>query len=331
MVKRLINTLSLCLWLTASLGILSVPAVLANTTTQGSIIQRINVTGTKDTSFLLISGTLDSRLLAGIVIGQRQGDRLTITIPNALVDPETIVSPRIPVPSGGLLKSIQWQESMQSHDGAAQVALDLVLEGQGELDAEVVQPITSTTLRIRLINLAAIKQQQAQAEAQAEVQSKAQSEAQKAEARRKELEAEAARLAKAEQEKAKAERQQALLTARQPVDEVLQQYHRPSIMQLSIINASNLTKRAYELSVYLGKEKRQDIEELLGIKLDIVNISNAKNDMHEQSTIYFRPNFLKAALFLATIIPGEQRLIPIDSTRERLGVDIEVYLGMDFK
>ncbi|NQU65720.1 MAG: hypothetical protein HQ517_15775, partial [SAR324 cluster bacterium] len=130
-------------------------------------------------------------------------------------------------------------------------------------------------------------------------------------------------------EEMKAQRTTAKL--KKTVEEVLQKYQRPSIMQLSIINASGWQKRAYKLSVFLGREKKKEIEESLGIKLDIVNISNDKNDQHKQSTIYFRNNFLKPALFLAKLIPGEQKLVPISSTRERLGVDIEIYLGMDFK
>jgi hypothetical protein len=319
MVKRSISKLSLCLGLIAGLGMITSPAIVANPAIQGNVIKRINVSEQKEMSLLLLSGTFNPRQLANVVIGQRQGNRLTITIPNALVDPESNVSPQIPVGSDSRLKSLQWQEKLQSDSGTAQFSVELVVEGQTELAAEILQPITSSTLRIKLVNPTAIQQQEAQLEEQ------------KAEAKRKELEEQARRLAQMEKSAQQAEQQKSLSIARQSVDEALQQYHRPSIMQLSIINASGWAKRAYELSVYLGKEKRQYIEESLGIKLDIVNISNAKNDMHEQSAIYFRSNFLKSALFLAAMIPGEQRLIPIDNSRERLGVDIEIYLGKDFK
>ncbi len=102
-------------------------------------------------------------------------------------------------------------------------------------------------------------------------------------------------------------------------------------MQISIFNASGYPKRAYGLSVYLGKLKKEYIEESLGMKMEIVNISNAPTMDHSQSSIYFRNNYLKPALFLTKLIKGDQRVIPLKEDSEKQGVDIEIYLGKDYK
>ena len=48
--------------------------------------------------------------------------------------------------------------------------------------------------------------------------------------------------------------------------------------------------------------------------------------------MYFRPNFLKAALTLAEMIPGEQVVEPMPLSRlSRLGNDVEIYVGENFE
>jgi hypothetical protein len=120
-------------------------------------------------------------------------------------------------------------------------------------------------------------------------------------------------------------------TAKVSVEAILQRYRKPSVMQISLFNASGYSKRAYGLSVYLGKLKKEYIEESLGMKMEIVNISNSRDKHHKVSTIYFRNNYLKPALFLAKLIKGDQRVVPLPGQEEREGVDIEIYLGKDYK
>ena len=182
-----------------------------------------------------------------------------------------------------------------------------------------IEPVTSSILRIQLVDketVAKRKEQEAMKTADAE---------------KIKMEEEAREMATAQKKQEMMVKEKSMAEAKQTVEQMLRKFRRPSIMQLSIINAGGWPKRATKLSVYLGKEKVKYIEESLGVKLDIVNISNAKEFSHNETTIYFRDNFLKSALFLAELIPGEQRLVPIDSSRERLGVDIEIYLGKDFK
>ena len=71
----------------------------------------------------------------------------------------------------------------------------------------------------------------------------------------------------------------------------------------------------------------------MGLKLEILNISSVREDLRLPRTkIYFRPNFLKAALTFAEMIPGEQVVEPMPLSRlSRLGNDVEIYVGENFE
>ncbi len=77
--------------------------------------------------------------------------------------------------------------------------------------------------------------------------------------------------------------------------------------------------------------KKKYIEESLGIKLEIVNIANAISESYPRTTIYFRDNFLKSALLIADMMQGEQKVVSMGNQNERIGVDIEIFLGKDYK
>ncbi len=109
---------------------------------------------------------------------------------------------------------------------------------------------------------------------------------------------------------------------------ILRQYHRPTTLQVAIYNANGVPKSAYKLSVYLGKVKKRQIEERLGVHFDIINIVDTPL-RYAQTIIYFRENYLKSALFLASLIPGDQRILPLPNQELSTGVDILIYVGKD--
>lgn len=291
-----------------------------NQVVQGNIIKKISVSSQDGTPILLIKGVLSPNQLKGIIIKQQRGSKdFSIVIPNALIDPESITKTRLRFGSRTPISAIQISEGINLKGDDAQFTVTLNVKAKKNFGVEVLKPIKKTALKIKLIDLQEIEQEKMEAErkkAEAEVVVETEKIREQAKDRQFEIELEKKRVAD---------------MRKKATFEIVQDYHRPSIMQLSIVNASGWQKRAYKLSVFLGKEKKMYIEENMGIKLDIVNISNAKNDIHQRSTIYFRNNFLKSALFLAGLIPGEQRLVPISMKRERIGVDIEIYLGRDYK
>lgn len=110
-------------------------------------------------------------------------------------------------------------------------------------------------------------------------------------------------------------------------------YRPPLRLNLAVFNASPRVGTARRLAIMLEHQQRRTIEERLGLKLEILNISSVREDLRLPRTkIYFRPNFLKAALTLAEMIPGEQVVEPMPLSRlSRLGNDVEIYVGENFE
>jgi len=69
-----------------------------------------------------------------------------------------------------------------------------------------------------------------------------------------------------------------------------------------------------------------------GAKLNIVNISSVREqEILPKTKIYFHANLLKQAIKLAEILPGEQLLEPIPTTRaNKLATDVEIFVGKNF-
>ena len=110
-------------------------------------------------------------------------------------------------------------------------------------------------------------------------------------------------------------------------------YRPPLRLNLAVFNASPRVGTARRLAIMLEHQQRRSIEERLGLKLEILNISSVREDLRLPRTkIYFRPNFLKAALTFAEMIPGEQVVEPMPLSRlSRLGNDVEIYVGENFE
>lgn len=317
MIKHLIKKISVLVFLMVAVGMVTPVIAQQNQASQGNIIKRVSTSSQRGASILMIRGALNPGQLENITIVKKGATSFVVSIPNALIDPERIPKLTQKFSLRDPIKSIRFVEDIKELGDDVVFTVDLEVEARKEFNLELIKPVTSTSIRVRMEDLIVEKQEMEAAKVEME--------------EKKKVEEETRQIAMKKKEESQQKTRRTTAEAQKAVSQILQQYHRPSIMQLSIINASGWQKRAYKLSVYLGKEKKKEIEESLGIKLDIVNISNAKNDRHNQSTIYFRNNFLKPALFLARLIPGEQKLVPISDKRERLGVDIEIYLGVDYK
>lgn len=261
-------------------------------------------------SVMIIEGDFKSLQAENVMIDKTSGtNRFRISLPQTLPDPEIFESLLAPITFSlnDPVDTVQISETtMSGADGVPDVASILDVQARMEFEPEVISPVTGSELQILL------KTQVAEVEEPVVVEQE------------KEMAVE-------QQMEVEEQEQQAQDMAKQAVEEILKQYRKPSIMQISILNASGYPKRAYGLSVYLGKLKKEFIEENLGMKMEIINISNAQSFDHPTSTIYFRDNYLKSALFLAKLIKGDQKVIPIKNKNEKQGVDIEIYLGRDYK
>ncbi len=110
-------------------------------------------------------------------------------------------------------------------------------------------------------------------------------------------------------------------------------FQRPTTARVSILNASPLPDGAHRLAVLLDRYHHTSFQEQVKMKLKIVNISSARKKVSlEKTKIYFRPNYMSAALALAQMIPGEQ-IVERMSLEDmgRIGIDVDIYVGENFK
>ena len=104
-------------------------------------------------------------------------------------------------------------------------------------------------------------------------------------------------------------------------------------LNVAILNASPHLGGAQRLAVMLDRQQKRMIEKRMGMKLKIVNISSVREQtILPKTKIYFHANFLKAALILAEVLPGEQVLEPVpDSRVSNLATDVKIYVGNNFE
>ena len=105
---------------------------------------------------------------------------------------------------------------------------------------------------------------------------------------------------------------------------------RPTLVRIAVLNASGIGGQASRVAVMLMDFRRMSLERELGMRLEVVNISNAPAFESGETTLYYRPGFLRAALLIAKTLPGEQDVEPMRrESVERAGIDVEIWLGKD--
>ncbi|HEX9844415.1 MAG TPA: hypothetical protein VGC20_16775 [bacterium] len=117
-----------------------------------------------------------------------------------------------------------------------------------------------------------------------------------------------------------------------PVDLIASPFPHPAppstAVRVAILDASPSLQRAGRISVLLSHFRKRELEEHIGMKIELANISSIPEQPAMGNVVFYRPEFLRAAALLAKAIPGEQsvRVMP----PERLavsGVDVEILLG----
>mgnify|MGYP003326652335 FL=1 len=83
----------------------------------------------------------------------------------------------------------------------------------------------------------------------------------------------------------------------------------------------------------LTKRHKISIENKIGAKLNIVNISSVQEqEILTKTKIYFHANLMKQAIKLAQVLPGEQVLETFPSSRaSKLATDVEIFVGTNFE
>ena len=119
-------------------------------------------------------------------------------------------------------------------------------------------------------------------------------------------------------EPTQAEINEALLYAHQP----------PTRVRIAIVNATGNPNGAAKVAVLLSEYRRLPLEDKMGLKIDVTNISTGYDRTQAPAVVYYRPGFLRAALLLAQAIPGDTMVSAMrPQALKRAGMDVEVVVG----
>ena len=116
----------------------------------------------------------------------------------------------------------------------------------------------------------------------------------------------------------KEEEIEALLYEREPLTRV----------RIAILNATGNPAGAAKVAVLLGDYRRRPLEDKMGLKIELVNLSTSYQKTQAPAVVYYRQGFLRAALILARAIPGDTMVSAMrPEALKRAGVDVEVVVG----
>ena len=103
----------------------------------------------------------------------------------------------------------------------------------------------------------------------------------------------------------------------------------PTRVHVVVLNASGERGAATKVAVLLREYRRRALESRMGLRLEVVNVSNADTTGLAQSVIHFRSGYLRAAILIAEAMPGEQRIRPMREPGRRVGVDVQILVGKE--
>jgi hypothetical protein len=117
-----------------------------------------------------------------------------------------------------------------------------------------------------------------------------------------------------------------------PVDLIAAPFPMPAppstVVRVAILDASASLQRAGSIAVLLTHFRKRELEEHIGMKIELANVSRIPEQPLMGNVVFYRPEFLRAAALLAKAIPGEQSVRVMPPERMAIsGVDVEILLG----
>ncbi|MGK0290744.1 MAG: hypothetical protein ACI86H_002206 [bacterium] len=345
------------------------PTLYAQSNTQGtgSILTKISKQETEDSVTITIKGELDPSKLGQVVLSQTtKTKKFTLKIPGAVLNPDKLQQ-LIEYSDSLILKQIRLKEDVKEAQGTSQVVflVNVEISTKEAIIPSLIQATKTGGIVIKLVkesssssqsnennqsssnqegtqasNQSSSNQEGTQASnqsssnqegTQASNQSSSNQEGTQASNQSSSNQEGTGNNSTTSQENNQTQGQNSSEQENSSSNSIKVIYRKPALMQVSIFNASGKSKRAFKLSNFLAYQKKKAIERALGIRFEIINISNAHRFNYEHTVIYFRKNFLKPALLLAKLIPGDQRVARMVNPDNKSGVDIEIFLGKDYK
>jgi hypothetical protein len=109
---------------------------------------------------------------------------------------------------------------------------------------------------------------------------------------------------------------------------LLYEHAAPTRVRIAIVNATGHPNGAAKVAVLLGEYQRRPLEDKMGLKIELVNLSTGYDRTKTPAVVYYRPGYLRAALLLAQAIPGDTMVAAMrPQALKRAGLDVEVVVG----
>ena len=117
-----------------------------------------------------------------------------------------------------------------------------------------------------------------------------------------------------------------------PFDEAVPPLPNEPTVRVAVLSNAGQPEKGRQVALLIGTYHRERLENQLGAAIKIAYVSHLKRNITRDSVIHFRPNFLRAATSVASVLPQHQTIGPM-SGEERLqeGVDLFVYIGGDYR
>ena len=162
MVKLFVKNLILLIALIISVGLASSTFAQTNQSSQGNIINQISASSEAGVPVLLVKGVFNpAQLKNSVTVKKGEGQQFTVSIPNALIDPEKITEPFMEFSAQTPLRSVQILENIKEKGDDVVFTVDLVFEGRRNINPELSTPITTSQLMLKLQDPTAMKVAQA--------------------------------------------------------------------------------------------------------------------------------------------------------------------------
>lgn len=98
-------------------------------------------------------------------------------------------------------------------------------------------------------------------------------------------------------------------------------------VRIAVLDIPGTLIRANNIALLLTRFRRRELEEKIGMKLELANLSQNRQKPMRGNVIYYRAGFLRAAMLVAKAVPGEQSVIPMPKKlAAKTGVDVEIHL-----
>lgn len=104
------------------------------------------------------------------------------------------------------------------------------------------------------------------------------------------------------------------------------------MLRVAVMNNPGQRAKGDKAALIIGTYQKEYLEKILGMSIRVAYISEFKDHIIKRSGIRFRPNFLKPALEVASVLPKQQLVEPMAPKEvAKREVDLIVYVGENYK